>query len=172
MDRERKLHRALWPTCRVLWRIPTRPSWQIQQEQDTTGCKQGEPLPGDGAGRDGGVLLRHLGCTGMRGHLPGESVELATHGGSCTQHCPVRESWELGGAAARTHGDGPPPRQHGLARLCSAHTQGSPVIKNNEILPFGMTWMDPGGILLSDISQTETNTIWFHLRVEYKKETK
>ena len=31
------------------------------------------------------------------------------------------------------------------------------IIKNNEILPFGTTWMDPEGIMLSEISQTEKN---------------
>ena len=28
-------------------------------------------------------------------------------------------------------------------------------IKNNEILPFATTWMDPEGIMLSEISHTE-----------------
>ena len=32
-------------------------------------------------------------------------------------------------------------------------------IKKNEILPFVTTWMDPEGIVLSEISQTKTNTI-------------
>ena len=31
--------------------------------------------------------------------------------------------------------------------------------KKNEILPFLMTWMDPEGIMLSEVSQTKTNTI-------------
>ena len=35
-----------------------------------------------------------------------------------------------------------------------------PVIKKNEILPFATIWVDPEGIMLSEISQTEkTNTI-------------
>ena len=29
------------------------------------------------------------------------------------------------------------------------------VIKKNKILPFDTTWMDPEGIMLSEISQTE-----------------
>ena len=32
-------------------------------------------------------------------------------------------------------------------------------IKKNEILPFVTTWMDLEGIMLSEISQTKTNTI-------------
>lgn len=43
------------------------------------------------------------------------------------------------------------------------------VIKNNEILPF-MTWIKMNGIMLGEISQRETNTIWFHLHVESKKQ--
>ena len=43
------------------------------------------------------------------------------------------------------------------------------VTKNNEILPF-MAWIDLNGIMLGEISQRETNTIWFHLYVESKKQ--
>ena len=32
-------------------------------------------------------------------------------------------------------------------------------IKKNEIMPFAATWMDFGGILLSEVSQTKTNTV-------------
>ena len=35
-----------------------------------------------------------------------------------------------------------------------------------ELLPFATTWM---GIMLSEISQTKTNTVWYHLYVESKK---
>ena len=42
-------------------------------------------------------------------------------------------------------------------------------IKMNEILPFATTWMDLEGIILSDISQTKTNTVCYHLYVESKK---
>ena len=31
--------------------------------------------------------------------------------------------------------------------------------KRNEILPFATTWMDLEGIMLSEISQTKTNTV-------------
>ena len=31
--------------------------------------------------------------------------------------------------------------------------------------------MDLEGIMLSEISQTKTNTVWYHLYVESKKET-
>ena len=33
--------------------------------------------------------------------------------------------------------------------------------------PFVTTWMDLEGILLSEISQTKTNTAWYHLYVDY-----
>ena len=45
-------------------------------------------------------------------------------------------------------------------------------VKKNEILPFVTTWMDLEGIMLSEISQTKTNTVWFHLYVESKKQNK
>ena len=35
-------------------------------------------------------------------------------------------------------------------------------IKKNEVLPFVTTWMDLEGIVLSEISQTKTNTVCFH----------
>ena len=38
----------------------------------------------------------------------------------------------------------------------------------NEILPFATTWMDLEGIRLSEISQTKTNTVCYHLYVESK----
>ena len=37
-------------------------------------------------------------------------------------------------------------------------------------MPFAATWMDPKGIMLSEISQT--NTTWFHLYVQSKKQNK
>ena len=42
----------------------------------------------------------------------------------------------------------------------------------NEILPFAATWMDLEGIMLSEISQRKTNTIWYHLYVESKEYNK
>ena len=43
-------------------------------------------------------------------------------------------------------------------------------IKKNEILPFVTIWMDLEGtlegIVLSEISQRKTNTVWLHLYVE------
>ena len=35
--------------------------------------------------------------------------------------------------------------------------------------PFSVTWMDLEIITLSEVSQTKTNIIWYHLYVEYKK---
>ena len=45
-------------------------------------------------------------------------------------------------------------------------------IKKNEILPFATTWMDLEDIMLSEISQRKTNTVWFHLHAESKKTKK
>ena len=44
-------------------------------------------------------------------------------------------------------------------------------IKKNEIMPFAATWMNLEIIILSEISQSKTNTIWYHLYVESKKIT-
>ena len=44
-------------------------------------------------------------------------------------------------------------------------------IKNNEILPFVTTWMGLEGNILSKINQRRTNTVWFHLHVESKKQS-
>ena len=41
--------------------------------------------------------------------------------------------------------------------------------KEKEILPFATTWMDLQGIMLSEISQRKTNTVWYHWHVKYKK---
>ena len=42
-------------------------------------------------------------------------------------------------------------------------------IKKNEIVPFAATWTDVEIIILSEVSQTKTNTIQYHLYVESKK---
>ena len=41
-------------------------------------------------------------------------------------------------------------------------------IKKNEILPFAATWMHLENITLSEVSQTKTNTIWYHVYVQSK----
>ena len=41
-------------------------------------------------------------------------------------------------------------------------------IKKNEILPFAAIWMDLENIILSEISQSEKDTV-YHLHVESKK---
>ena len=35
-------------------------------------------------------------------------------------------------------------------------------------MPFSAMWVDPEIIILSEVSQTEANIIWYHLYVEYK----
>ena len=41
-------------------------------------------------------------------------------------------------------------------------------LKKNEILPFAKTWMDIEKIMVSEISQTENDSVWCHLYVESK----
>ena len=45
-------------------------------------------------------------------------------------------------------------------------------IKKNEILPFAMAGMGLQGIILTEISQRRTNTMWFHLHVESQEQNK
>ena len=40
--------------------------------------------------------------------------------------------------------------------------------KKNKIMPFTATWMKLETIILSEVSQRETNTIWYHLYVASK----
>ena len=42
-------------------------------------------------------------------------------------------------------------------------------IKKNEIMGYIAIWMDPEIVILSEVSQTKTNIIWYHLYVESKK---
>ena len=44
-------------------------------------------------------------------------------------------------------------------------------IKKNEIMPFAATWMDLEMIILSEVGQTKTDTICYHLYVESKEMT-
>ena len=41
-------------------------------------------------------------------------------------------------------------------------------IKKNEIMSFAATWTDLEIIILSEVSQRKTSTIWYHLYVESK----
>ena len=56
--------------------------------------------------------------------------------------------------------------------LCVYTMEYYSAIKKNEILTLATTWMDLEGIMLSEISQRKTNTIWFHSYVESKKQNK
>ena len=41
--------------------------------------------------------------------------------------------------------------------------------QKNKILPFATMWMDPEGIMLSEISQNKTKTLFYHLYVNCEK---
>ena len=43
------------------------------------------------------------------------------------------------------------------------------VIKKNEMMPFAATWMGPEIIMLSEVSQRNTDIIWYHLYVKSKR---
>ena len=43
--------------------------------------------------------------------------------------------------------------------------------KEKKILPFRTVWMDLENIMLSETSQTKTNTIWFHACVQSNEQT-
>ena len=43
------------------------------------------------------------------------------------------------------------------------------VIRKNKMLPLAATLMDLEGIMLSEISQRKTNTVWHYFYVEFKK---
>ena len=45
-------------------------------------------------------------------------------------------------------------------------------IKKNEILPFAIMWMEVEGVMLSQISQRETDIVGFHLYVEFEKQNR
>ena len=40
------------------------------------------------------------------------------------------------------------------------------LIKKNEIMPFAATWIDLEIIILREVRQVKTNTIWYHLYVD------
>ena len=42
-------------------------------------------------------------------------------------------------------------------------------IKKNEVIPFAAAWMDIEMIIFSEVSQTKTNIIYYHLHVKSKK---
>ena len=63
-----------------------------------------------------------------------------------------------------------PPTDEWIKKLWYIYTmEYYSVIKNNEIMQFAATWMDLEIIILSEVSQTRTNIIWYQLYVESKK---
>ena len=55
--------------------------------------------------------------------------------------------------------------------VTNTHTYNGILLRHTkkDILPFVATWMDLEGIILSEISQRKTNTVWYHLYMESKK---
>ena len=45
-------------------------------------------------------------------------------------------------------------------------------IKKNEMLPFATTWMELEGIMLSEISQRKTKTIWLHSYEDFRRQNR
>ena len=45
-----------------------------------------------------------------------------------------------------------------MAHMCNGILLGH---KKYKIMPFAATWMDPEILILSEVSQTETNIIWY-----------
>ena len=60
----------------------------------------------------------------------------------------------------------------GWIQMCYIYTmEYYSAIKKNEILLFAATWMDLEILILSELSQTKTNTICYHLREQSFKMT-
>ena len=51
---------------------------------------------------------------------------------------------------------------HTYKRILFSHTR-------NKIMSFAVTWMQPEIIILSEVNQTKTNAIWYHLHMESKR---
>ena len=49
------------------------------------------------------------------------------------------------------------------------HTQWNIAQKKNKNEPFATMWIDLESIMLSEIRQRKTNTLCYHLHVEFKK---
>ena len=58
----------------------------------------------------------------------------------------------------------------GVDKEDGLHTENGILLNHTKsnIMPFATTWMQPEIIILSEVSQKrKTNTIWYHLYVEY-----
>ena len=62
-----------------------------------------------------------------------------------------------------------PPMDERIKKMWYVYTMDSySAMRKNEIMPLAVTWMDLEIIILSEVSETETNIICYHLHVEYK----
>lgn len=50
-------------------------------------------------------------------------------------------------------------RRYSVCECVYTHTQWNISHKENEILPFGATWMDPENIIFNEVSQRKTNIL-------------
>ena len=65
-----------------------------------------------------------------------------------------------------------PSTEEWIKKMCYIYTmEYYSAIKKNEILLFAATWMDLEILILSELSQTKTNTICYHLREQSFKMT-
>ena len=56
-----------------------------------------------------------------------------------------------------------------IYRYRHIHTVGNySATRENGIFPFAATWMDLDGIMIIEISQKKTDTLWYHVYVESK----
>ena len=58
-----------------------------------------------------------------------------------------------------------------IINMC-IHTHNDILSHKKNIFPFSAIWMDLKGIMLNEISQRNTNTLWYHLYVKYDKKKK
>ena len=63
-----------------------------------------------------------------------------------------------------------PSTENGLKKMWRIYTmENYSTIKKNKIMPLAATWMDLAIYILSKVSQTEKDKLWYHLHVGSKK---